>query len=102
MKRAFFVVAGLLIAAQAVAEPATRHVVVMEAMRFAPAALNVRVGDEVEWVNRDPFPHTATAASFDTGEIPSGGSKSLRITGRGSLGYICTLHPTMKAVVNSR
>ena len=42
------------------AEPAT-HVVVIEQMRFDPPALTVQPGDRVVWVNKDLFPHTASA-----------------------------------------
>jgi len=38
------------------------HTVIMQAVAFSPPALAVRQGDLVVWVNRDPFPHTATAA----------------------------------------
>jgi len=38
----------------------------MQAVQFAPATLKVKRGDVVVWTNRDPFPHTATAAGvFD-------------------------------------
>ncbi len=79
-------------------QPGMRYQVVIEGMRFEPAQLTVKPGDVVEWINRDPFPHTATAAGkFDTGEIQPGKSKSLRIMGKGEIPYVCTLHPTMKA-----
>lgn len=88
----------LLPAAVLAQEPGMRHRVVMEAMRFEPAQLSLKPGDVVEWVNKDAFPHTATApGKFDTGEIAPGSSKSLRIVGKGTLEYICALHPTMKA-----
>jgi plastocyanin len=91
----------LLPAAVLAQQPGMRHQVVIEAMRFEPAQLNVKPGDVVEWVNKDAFPHTATApGKFDTGEIAPGARKSLRIVGKGQLDYICALHPTMKAQLN--
>lgn len=84
-------------------QPGMRHTVVIEAMKFQPAQLTVKPGDVVEWVNRDAFPHTATAAGkFDTGEIAPGAKKSLRIMGKGPTDYVCTLHPTMKARLDIR
>jgi plastocyanin len=84
-------------------QPGMRYTVVIEAMKFEPAQLTVKPGDTVEWINKDPFPHTATAAGkFDTGEIAAGERKSLRIMGKGTIAYVCALHPTMKASLNVR
>jgi plastocyanin len=75
----------------------SRVVVSMEAVRFAPEVLRVRLGDTVVWVNDDPFPHTATAddRSFDSGIVASGDSWSLTATRAGTFPYVCALHPTM-------
>jgi plastocyanin len=84
----------------ATAAPAI-HTVVVEGMAFSPATLTVRQGDVVVWVNKDLFPHTATAQdrSFDSGEIAAG--KNWRYVARktGTLAYVCSLHPTMKAAL---
>jgi plastocyanin len=84
----------------ALAAPAT-HTVVMEGVAVAPTTLTVAKGDTVVWVNKDPFPHTATAQdkSFDSKEIAPG--KSWRFTAKksGTFAYICTLHPTMKGTL---
>ena len=80
-----------------------RHQVVIEAMRYEPSELKLNAGDEVEWINKDPFPHTATAKGlFDTGEIAAGKKKILRMTHKGRMEYFCSLHPTMKAVLLSQ
>ena len=79
--------------------PAT-HTVVMEAVAFQPAALSVKVGDRVVWVNRDPFPHTATAAAFDSKDIAPGASWTYTAKAPGEFSYVCTLHPTMKATLH--
>jgi plastocyanin len=81
------------------APAATPHTVVMEAVAFQPSVLTVHVGDTVVWRNQDPFPHTATSAAFDSGPIAGGASWTYRTQQRGELAYICTLHPTMKAVL---
>src|SRR6185312_3353306 len=33
------------------------HTVTIDGMQFQPAALTVKAGDSVVWVNNDPFPH---------------------------------------------
>ena len=75
------------------------HTVVMEAVSFQPMVLAIRAGDSVVWVNKDPFPHTATADRFDSKEIPAGKSWTHTPKARGEFPYVCTLHPTMKATL---
>jgi len=79
-----------------VAAAASTHVVVMDGVSYAPAALTVRRGDAVVWRNKDPFPHTVTAkGEFDSGTIAAG--KEWRLVARkpGVYAYLCTLHPNM-------
>ncbi len=80
--------------------PAT-HTVTIEGTRFQPATLTVRLGDSILWVNKDPFPHTATATAggFDSPQIPPGGSWKYRTRKKGEMPYVCSLHPTMTAMV---
>jgi plastocyanin len=82
-------------------EPKT-HTVTIEGMRFQPERLTVARGDTIVWVNRDLVPHTATSAAgrFDSQTIQT--AKSWKFTARtkGEFAYICTFHPTMKAVLN--
>jgi plastocyanin len=80
---------------------AATHTVVMEGVAVVPKVLTVARGDTVVWVNKDPFPHTATAQdkSFDSKGIAVG--KSWRFTAKktGAFPYVCTLHPTMKGTL---
>jgi plastocyanin len=80
---------------------AANHTVVIDGVLFTPAALTVKFGDTITWVNKDPFPHTATAQdrSFDSREIAA--NKRWKYTARkaGSFPYVCTLHPTMKGTL---
>jgi plastocyanin len=73
--------------------------VVMEAVSFQPAVLTLRLGESVTWRNADPFPHTATGAAFDSKSIAAGASWAYRPRARGELPYVCTLHPTMRAIL---
>jgi plastocyanin len=60
----------------------------------------VRPGDVVVWINKDPFPHTATAPKvFDSGSIVADGSWRFTATRAGVHPYICTLHPNMKGTL---
>ena len=85
----------------AAAEPAGRtHEIVIQGLQYVPETLNVRRGDTVVWTNKDPFPHTATAAgAFDSKSIDAG--KSWRFTPRraGTFAYVCTLHSNMKGML---
>jgi plastocyanin len=80
---------------------AATHTVVMEGVAVAPNVVTVARGDTIVWVNKDPFPHTATAQdkSFDSKEIAPG--KSWRFTAKksGTFPYVCTLHPSMKGTL---
>ena len=84
--------------AAAGARVAKTHTITMEATSFKPDRLTVAAGDTVVWVNKDPFPHTATSAGvFDSGSIDPEKSWKFRTTKTGTFDYICTFHPTMKA-----
>ena len=71
----------------------------MEAVAFQPGVLTVKAGDSVVWVNKDPFPHTATASAFDSKSIPAGATWTYRTRTPGEFPYVCSLHPTMKAIL---
>lgn len=87
-------------AAIAASQPKT-HTVTIEATSFKPEGLTVAAGDKVVWVNKDPFPHTATSTSggFDSGNIEADKSWTFTAVKKGEFDYICSLHPTMKAVL---
>lgn len=73
------------------------HTVIIENMQFNPAALSVKSGERVVWVNKDLFPHTVTAdnKSFDSGSIAANASWSYVARKQGEYAYSCTFHPTM-------
>ena len=82
------------------AKPAHRQVIVPGEDRFFPFAVTIRSGESVTWVNKDPFPHTVTAAGkFDSKEIAANGKWTYRATKPGEYAYICTLHPNMKGTL---
>lgn len=77
------------------------HTVNIEALQFSPVTLEIQSGDTVIWKNKDPFPHNVTAQdkSFHSGEMQSGRSWKFKAGKKGEFSYVCTLHPTMKAVL---
>jgi plastocyanin len=83
------------------ADPAARtHEIVIQGLKYIPETLTVKRGDVVVWVNKDPFPHTATAAgTFDSKSF--GENQSWRYTAKkaGTFPYLCTLHSNMKGVL---
>jgi plastocyanin len=94
--------AGMADAVQGAATRARQrktHTVTIEGTSFQPAQLTVAAGDIVVWVNKDPFPHTATskAGGFDSESIAPDKSWKLTTVKKGEFDYLCTLHPTMKA-----
>ena len=79
----------------------TTHTVTIESMRFQPEMLTVAAGDTVVWVNKDLVPHTATseAGGFDSKTIQAGQSWKHTVRTKGDIAYLCTFHPTMKAML---
>jgi plastocyanin len=77
---------------------AAQHTITIEGVQYVPAEMTVRRGDTVVWVNKDPFPHTATAddKAFNSGSIDVNGSWKLVATKTGVHTYGCNFHPTMK------
>ena len=88
-------------AAYAATRGAATHTIVMEGVAFQPATITVDAGDTVVWVNKDAFPHTATAQdkSFDSGEIGPAKTWKLVAKKKGTFAYVCAYHPTMKGTV---
>lgn len=94
-------IAWVLIAPTGAAVQGTLHTVTIDGVQFSPAELLVHPGDRIVWVNKDPFPHTATAANkmFDSGSIAANASWSYTVTKKGDIDYSCTFHPTMKGKI---
>lgn len=80
----------------------TTHMVIIEGMKFQPEELTVASGDVVGWVNKDLVAHTATSSEagiFDSKLIAPGKSWKFTVRKKGDLAYVCTYHPTMKAML---
>ena len=92
-------IADAAVGASAAAKPVT-HTVIIDSVKYEPEALTVKRGDTVVWVNKDPFPHTVTAAgAFDSHSIAVGASWKYVARKAGDYAYTCTLHPNMHGML---
>jgi len=65
---------------------------------FAPAEVTAKVGDTIEWVNKDVFAHTATARNGDWDvTLPPNKTVTQVLKKAGAIDYYCRFHPNMKA-----
>ena len=74
--------------------------IVMENLVISPAEASAKVGDTIEWVNKDVFVHTATAnnGDFDLTLSPKK-SATFVVTKAATVDYYCRYHPNMKATL---
>jgi len=94
------VITAMLLGAIAVPAQAATIQITMENLVFAPAEVAAKVGDTIEWINRDVFAHTATARNgdFDVTMPPKKTVTSV-LKKAGAIEYYCRYHPNMKAVL---
>jgi plastocyanin len=72
-------------------------VVTMKNIAFHPSSITVRVGQVVEWVNRDNVVHNVTSLNGSTIASPTlsiGGRYAFKATTPGVIQFYCTLHPS--------
>jgi plastocyanin len=70
--------------------------VAIEKLAFSPVEINAKVGDTIEWVNKDTFAHTATVKGAWEVMLPVGKSGSQVMDQAGTIDYFCRFHPNMK------
>ena len=64
---------------------------------FEPAALTVRVGDTVRWLNNSGTPHTTTSSgNWDSSIVANGGSFDKTFNTAGTYNYKCEIHPDVQ------
>ena len=82
------------------AAQAKTHTIVIQKMRFGPSPADLRVGDTIVWVNRDPVRHTATARdkSFNV-DLPPRKSGKVVVKRAGAIAVYCVFHPAMNAAL---
>jgi plastocyanin len=72
----------------------------MENLVISPAEATAKVGDTIEWINKDIFVHTATARSGDWDvTMPPKKTVTLVLKKAGTIDYYCRFHPNMKATL---
>lgn len=71
----------------------------MRNIAFNPSSVTVKVGQTVKWVNKDDAPHNVTGGPLHSKTLRKGGSFSYTPTAAGTISYVCTIHPGMKATL---
>ncbi|RXH37004.1 amicyanin [Bradyrhizobium nanningense] len=98
--RLFSLPLALVCAAMVVPAHAATIEITMENLVISPAEISAKVGDTVNWVNKDVFAHTATAKNgdFDV-TLPPKKSATSVLKKAGTVEYYCRYHPNMKATL---
>ena len=69
-------------------------------MVISPAEVSVKVGDTIEWVNKDVLAHTATAKNGDFDVMMPPKQTAIYVLKKaGAVDYYCRFHPNMKATL---
>jgi len=93
------IVAALTLVMSASADAATVQIT-MENLVISPAEASAKVGDTIEWINKDIFAHTATARNGDWDvTIPPKKTVTSVLNKAGTVEYYCRFHPNMKATL---
>jgi len=82
--------------------------VIIKDFAFNPPEITVKAGTTVTWVNEDSAPHKVASDPHPThtdlpglvsGVLSTGESYSFTFTKKGTFGYHCHIHPSMKGTV---
>jgi len=94
------IVAALVLGASISAHAATIQIT-MENLVISPAEAAAKVGDTIEWINKDILAHTATARNGDW-DVTISPKKTVTMVLKkpGTIEYYCRFHPNMKATLN--
>ncbi len=96
-RRQLLISGGAIVLAASV--PARAHNgivhVTIENMMFQPAEIEVRVGETIEWINNDRFPHTATVRDRWEVVLAPGEAATRVADAEDDVEYFCRFHPNM-------
>jgi len=94
------IVAAVALAVAAIPAQGATIQISMENLEISPAEASAKVGDIIEWINRDVLVHTATARNgdFDV-TMPPNNTVRFVLKKAGSVEYYCRYHPNMKATL---
>lgn len=75
--------------------------VTIDKVAYGPADISARVGDTIEWTNKDIVGHTATNRdkSWDFLIMPNK-KQTLTLKKAGEIDYYCKFHPNMKGHIS--
>lgn len=91
---------ALMLAAASVPARAATVQISMQNLEISPAAASAKVGDTIEWINKDALVHTATARNGDFDVVlPPNKTGSVVLKKAGTVDYYCRYHPNMKATL---
>ena len=92
--------AAALTLAMAVSAYAATVQITMQNLVISPAEASAKVGDTIEWINKDIFAHTATARNGDWDvTMPPKKTVTSVLNKAGTVEYYCRFHPNMKATL---
>ena len=98
--RWIFPICAALVLGISVSAQAGTIQITMENLVFSPADASAKVGDTIEWINKDIFAHTATARNGDWDVMmPPKKTVTSVLKKAGTIDYYCRLHPNMKATL---
>lgn len=96
-RRTLMALAVVLTGMSAVSAHAETIQIVMDKLIYIPAETSAKVGDTIEWVNKDILVHTATAINGDWNvTIAPKKTERLILKKAGTIEYFCRFHPNMK------
>ena len=92
--------AVLMLALSALSARAETVTVAIDKLAFSPATVSAKVGDTIEWVNKDALAHTATVKGGWEEMIPPKKTASMVLKEAGQVDYYCRFHPNMKGRIS--
>jgi plastocyanin len=93
-------IVAVLLSGMSVSAQAENIQITMENLVISPAEVSAKVGDTVEWINKDVLAHTATARNGDWDvTMPPKKTVISVLKKAGTIDYYCRFHPNMKAVL---
>ncbi|RVD58608.1 amicyanin [Mesorhizobium sp. M2D.F.Ca.ET.185.01.1.1] len=69
--------------------------VTIDKLVFSPATVQAKVGDTIEWTNKDILAHTATVKGGWDVMIPAKSKGKITLKAAGAVDYFCRFHPNM-------
>ena len=75
--------------------------IVIDKVAFAEVKVPLKIGDTIEWINKDVVDHTATAKNKDWDvELPAGKKVRMVLKKAGTVEYFCRYHQNMTGKIS--